>query len=96
MKKSNIVLKYRSPDGNVVKHTVNGSPSLPEALEAFENFLRGVGYVFDGSLDFVADAPTPIERAVGGLSEQLERDMFREDDEPHRGQPQPGRFDEEE
>ena len=28
---------------------------LPEVLENFENFLRGSGYHFDGTLDFVND-----------------------------------------
>lgn len=31
--------------------------SLSEMLEHFEQFLKGAGWIFDGSLDFVSDDP---------------------------------------
>lgn len=41
-------------DGNKVTHEVS-QESLMSVLESFEQFLRGVGFYFDGHLDIVED-----------------------------------------
>ena len=41
--------------GQTVSMRLEGPESLMEVLGAFEQFLRGCGYVFDGNLDFVIE-----------------------------------------
>lgn len=42
--------KHTDSNGDTTEVTCS-SPVLPEVLEAFERFLKGAGYSFDGSLD---------------------------------------------
>jgi hypothetical protein len=45
---------YGKVDGNKITHEVT-QESLMSVLESFEQFLRGVGFYFDGHLDVVED-----------------------------------------
>jgi hypothetical protein len=45
---------YGKLDGNKITHEVT-QESLMSVLESFEQFLRGVGFYFDGHLDVVED-----------------------------------------
>ena len=45
---------YGKVDGNKITHEVT-QESLMSVLESFEQFLRGVGFYFDGHLDIVED-----------------------------------------
>ncbi len=49
-----IVFKHTSLDGDTTEVTCS-SPSLSDVIESFERFLKGSGYVFQGTLDFVED-----------------------------------------
>lgn len=40
------------PDTKII-HCVEGETSLPEILQSFEDFLRGSGFSFDGSIQVV-------------------------------------------
>ena len=37
------------------EHTITGEQTWDELLPRFEEWLRGVGYVFDGQLEMVKD-----------------------------------------
>lgn len=43
----------KKPEIRVVHET--DSVTLSEVVEAFENYLRGCGFIFDGHLDIVED-----------------------------------------
>jgi hypothetical protein len=45
---------YGKVDGNKITHEVT-QESLMSVLESFEQFLRGVGFYFDGHLDIVEE-----------------------------------------
>ena len=45
---------YGKVDGNKITHEVT-QESLLSVVESFEQFLRGVGFYFDGHLDIVED-----------------------------------------
>jgi hypothetical protein len=38
-----------------IEHTITGEQTWDELLPRFEEWLRGVGYVFDGQLEMVKD-----------------------------------------
>jgi len=38
-----------------IEHTITGEQTCDELLPRFEEWLRGVGYVFDGHLEMVKD-----------------------------------------
>ena len=38
-----------------IEHTITGEQTWVELLPRFEEWLRGVGYVFDGQLEMVKD-----------------------------------------
>jgi hypothetical protein len=40
-----------------IEHTINGEQTWPELVERFEEFLKGVGYIYDGHLEMVEDEP---------------------------------------
>lgn len=42
-------------DGDTVTVAISAQSSLEEVVSAFERFLRGAGYYFEGQLDFVDD-----------------------------------------
>lgn len=42
-------------DGDTVVVSISAQSSLEDVLGAFERFLRGAGYYFEGQLDFVND-----------------------------------------
>lgn len=39
----------------IITHTVNGTETWSELLPHFQDFLKGVGFIFDGTLDIVED-----------------------------------------
>lgn len=51
-------IKQRDPankfDVSVIEHSVD-AVSIPDLLEAFEAFLKGCGFVFDGHIDIVEE-----------------------------------------
>jgi hypothetical protein len=40
-----------------IEHTINGEQTWPELVERFEEFLKGVGYIYRGHLEMVDDTP---------------------------------------
>lgn len=48
------ILKYIH-DNHTVEFTTEGAADLYEMLQTFENFLRAIGYVVDGTLDIVKE-----------------------------------------
>lgn len=50
---------YIEPTGERLEMEVQYQ-SLPEILDAFARFLRGVGFTCDGNLDFVRDSEDVI------------------------------------
>ena len=49
-------LKYVC-DNHTVEFTTTGAVTLYEQLQTFENFLRAIGYVIDGTLDIIKEEP---------------------------------------
>lgn len=54
MHQEHLTLKYTC-DNHTVEFTVDGSSDLYEMLQTFENFLRAVGYVVDGTLHIIKE-----------------------------------------
>jgi hypothetical protein len=48
-------LKENEHDISTVTMELPDSCTLPEILEGFENFLKAIGYHFEGNLDFVEE-----------------------------------------
>jgi len=46
--------------------TTTNAETLPELIKAFENHLKGAGFVFDGFLDFVDEDGKKIEKHLDG------------------------------
>jgi hypothetical protein len=65
---------WRDSDDNVVSRTrhTTADETLSDVLNAFELFLRGAGFVFDGTLDIVND--TTNEPTY--MNQQLEMNLF--------------------
>ena len=67
---------WRDENENVVSRTrhTTADETLSDVLHAFELFLRGAGFVFDGTLDIVndnTDEPTHMDQ-------QLEMKLFED------------------
>lgn len=45
--------------GRVISHTLTGEQTWDELLPYIESWLRGIGYIFNGTLDIVPDLPAP-------------------------------------
>lgn len=60
---------YGKVDGNKITHEVT-QESLMSVIESFEQFLRGVGFYFDGHLDVVE--PFPPEEPLEEIEEEHE------------------------
>ncbi len=41
--------------GREIKHTIVGEQTWDELLPRFEEWLRGVGYIFDGTVEVVCE-----------------------------------------
>jgi hypothetical protein len=41
----------------IIEHTITGEQTWPELVERFEEFLKGIGYIYDGHLEMVEDEP---------------------------------------
>lgn len=41
-------------DNTFIEHTVN-AVAIPELMAAFEDFLKGAGFVFDGHIELVIE-----------------------------------------
>lgn len=54
---------YGKVDGNKITHEVT-QESLMSVIESFEQFLRGVGFYFDGHLDVVEDQPISLDEPL--------------------------------
>jgi hypothetical protein len=80
---------YGKLDGNKITHEVT-QESLMSVLESFEQFLRGVGFYFDGHLDIVEDEQFTEEEP---LEEHEWTQTLRSDSEwpfpPTTSQPEP-------
>ena len=65
---------WRDSDDNVVSRTrhTTADETLSDILNAFELFLRGSGFVFDGTLDIVND--TTNEPTY--MNQKLEMNLF--------------------
>tara|TARA_A100001037_G_scaffold160116_1_gene144270 strand:+ start:2488 stop:2814 length:327 start_codon:yes stop_codon:yes gene_type:complete len=65
---------WRDEDDNVVSRTrhTTADETLSDVLNAFEMFLRGSGFVFDGTLDIVNENTNePVH-----MDQQLELNLF--------------------
>jgi hypothetical protein len=51
----NITFKQKYKDGQSITHTIRGDSTLDEVVEAFEYFLKGAGFNFEGHLDIIED-----------------------------------------
>ena len=77
---------WRDSDDNLVSRTrhCTTEETLGEVLNAFELFLRGAGFHFDGHLEFVDDNNTPTNVNYSELNQpefqnqQLEFDFVKE------------------
>jgi hypothetical protein len=77
---------WRDSDENVVSRTrhTTADETLSDVLNAFEMFLRGSGFVFDGTLDIVNDTtnePTHMNQQIEMKlfeNKQLEFDFVKE------------------
>ena len=65
---------WRDEDDNVVSRTrhTTSDETLSDVLTAFEMFLRGSGFVFDGTLDIVNDTTNETTH----MNQQLEMKLF--------------------
>lgn len=62
-----IFISKTSWRGKTTSHrTSTNAVTLPDLLEAFENHLKGAGFVFDGRLDFVDEYGDPVKKEVDG------------------------------
>lgn len=61
MSNDNKVYFVQKYDGDTVTVTTSAESSLEDVLGAFERFLRGAGYYFDGHIDIVYDEDTKEE-----------------------------------
>jgi hypothetical protein len=77
---------WRDSDENLVSRTrhTTAEETLGEVISAFELFLRGAGFHFDGHLEFVNDDNTTANVDYSGLNQpefqhkQLEFDFVNE------------------
>jgi len=62
-----IFLSKTSWRGKTTSHrTSTNANTLPDLLEAFENHLKGAGFIFDGHLDFVDEYGERLKKEVDG------------------------------
>lgn len=60
-----IFITKTSYSGQTESHrTSTNAVCLPELVKAFESHLKGAGFVFDGSLDFVNEWGEPVEKEI--------------------------------
>lgn len=60
-----IFISKSSWNGKTTSHrTSTNAATLPDLLEAFENHLKGAGFIFDGHLDFVDEYGDPVKKNV--------------------------------
>lgn len=61
MSNDNKIYFVQKYDGDTVTVTTSAESSLENVLSAFERFLKGAGYYFDGHIDIVYDEDTKEE-----------------------------------
>lgn len=60
-----IIISKTSWNGKTTSHrTSTNAITLPDLLEAFENHLKGAGFIFDGHLDFVDEYGDSVKKEV--------------------------------
>lgn len=68
-----IFITKTSYNGETESHrTSTNAVCLPELIKAFESHLKGAGFVFDGSLDFVDDYGELVEKKLDGTFDMWE------------------------
>lgn len=69
---------WRDEDDNVVSRTrhTTSEETLGEILNAFELFLKGSGFVFDGVLDIVDEAT--YQPTSTNMNQQAEMNLFED------------------
>lgn len=66
-----IFLSKTSWGGKTTSHrTSTNAITLPDLVEAFENHLKGAGFIFDGHLDFVDENGDPVEKEFDGTESE--------------------------
>ena len=71
---------FTGKEGSIERTVIHEfvAPSLADALENYEMFLRGIGFHFDGQLDIVTDEVVEDNNNYQSVDEQISSQVFEQ------------------